>query len=72
MTGGPGRFSREAFDRDGYERELAAITEVLRGPDASAPVTASELYELERLVGKYPDDARRLVAELPPPTAASP
>lgn len=49
-----GRFARENFNRTGYERELAAFREALKGADASAPDTAAELAELERLVRKYP------------------
>lgn len=64
MTGEPGRFSREAFNRT-YERELTELRAVLDGTKVSAPTTAAELYKLERLVRLYPDHARRLVAASP-------
>jgi hypothetical protein len=55
----PRRFNREAFDR-----ELNGLRDALKGPSVSAPMTASELYELERLIHKYPVQARRIVAAL--------
>ena len=67
MSGEP-RFGRETFLWSGCERELAATREALEGADASIPMTAAELYELEHLVRKYPDYARHYVAQLPPPT----
>lgn len=69
MSGEP-RFSRESFDREGYERELAGLREVIK--DADVPMTAAEPYELERLVAKYPAHARQFVAQLPPPGSAPP
>lgn len=66
MSGEP-RFSREAFNR-----ELAGLCEAIKGTDASVPRTAAELYELERLVNKYPHHARQYIAQLPPPAAAPP
>lgn len=63
-----GRYAKESFDRERYERELAATREVLAGPVVSAPVTALELAEPERLVSRYPEHARRIVTALPPPT----
>lgn len=71
MSGEP-RFPRESFNREGYERELSGLRKAIKGADASVPMTAAELYELGRLVSKYPDHARRLVDQLPPPTTASP
>jgi hypothetical protein len=67
------RYSRENFNRDGYEQALSDFREVLNRADASAPTTAAELYELERLVGKYPSQAREFLDGLDgPPTAAAP
>jgi hypothetical protein len=57
-----GRFARENFDRAGYERQLAAFREALKGTDASAPTMAVELAELERLVHKYPIAAAEFLA----------
>jgi hypothetical protein len=51
------RYSRNNFTRDGAEKAPP-------GPTASVPMTSSELYELERLVAKYPVQARRFVAAL--------
>jgi hypothetical protein len=55
--GQPHRFNREAFNR-----ELDELDRALKGPTVSAPMTASDLYELERLIRKYPDEAQRLLA----------
>jgi hypothetical protein len=58
------RFSRANFDRAGYEQALTGFREALKGVDASAPGTAAELYELERLIRKYPAKAREFLAAL--------
>jgi hypothetical protein len=67
-----GRYARENFSRAGYDRELAAFREVLREPEVSAPVTAVDLAELERLVARYPDHARQFVDRLNPPNPGHP
>ncbi|MGH3381438.1 MAG: hypothetical protein ACRDP6_42590 [Actinoallomurus sp.] len=60
---------RERFNRENYEQELSGFREALKGARASVPTTAVELYELERLVKKYPDHARQLLPpSTPPPT----
>lgn len=61
---GPGdgpRYTRESFNREAYERELAGLREALKPATASAPTTAVELTELERLVHKYPAKAREFL-----------
>lgn len=69
------RYSREKlrkdppdFDRAAYESELAETYEALARPIDGMPSTELELAELSRLITRYPAQARRLVAELPPPT----
>ncbi|MGH3380729.1 MAG: hypothetical protein ACRDP6_38945 [Actinoallomurus sp.] len=54
-----GRFSRARIhdEREDPERQRPVLAE-------RAPTLWSELYELERLVSKYPTQARRLVAAL--------
>lgn len=59
-----GRFSRES-----YARELTATYEVLARPIDGMPSTALDLAELKRLVQRYPEEARRLVEQLTPPTS---
>lgn len=71
MSGEP-RYPRENFERDRYERALTRFRDVLHHPHASAPTTAADLAELERLITQYPEHARQMVAELPPPAAAPP
>ncbi|MEV0402992.1 hypothetical protein [Actinoallomurus sp. NPDC050550] len=47
-----------------YERELAELRKALELPIVGHPRRDAELAELRRLVGKYVDDARRLVGEV--------
>lgn len=68
MTGNSGsQGAAGGFDRAEYERELTGLREALKGPDASAPTTAVELHELERLVRKYPDKALEFLDALHEP-----
>jgi hypothetical protein len=55
------------FNRDSLVRELDAVRYVAPRDvpaDATPPMTASELYELKRLIRKYPDLAREELAAL--------
>ncbi len=68
MSAGPrysGERIREGIDRERYARELAATYEALARPIDSMPSTELELTELQRLIVRYPEQARRFVAELP-------
>ena len=58
---------REDIDRERYARELAATYEALARPIDSMPSTELELAELQRLITRYPAQARQFVAGLPPP-----
>lgn len=62
-----GKYTRDNINRERYERELTALRRVLGEPVVSAPQTAVELTELEKLVLRYPEHARWFVAALPPP-----
>lgn len=54
--------ARDPFDRAGYEREMAALCRTLdETPVVGRIRESAELDELARLVGKYPDEARRLL-----------
>ncbi|GAA4635893.1 hypothetical protein GCM10023196_083380 [Actinoallomurus vinaceus] len=46
-----------------YERELAELRKALELPIVGHPRREAELAELRRLIDKYVDDARRMLAE---------
>lgn len=58
-----GHTKQPRFNRESFERELGGLRDALK-PAVSAPMTAAELYELERLIRKYPDDAQRILTTL--------
>jgi hypothetical protein len=60
--------------RSGSNRAARERTKTLTalGRPASAPSMGAELAELRRLISRYPDYARQLVAGLPPPTRIFP
>jgi hypothetical protein len=69
--------SAKAGNDEGYARALADFRTTLEHARVvSAPMTAAELYELERLIGKYPAEARELLArhdqEMGPDAVPSP
>ena len=58
-----------AYDREQYEEALADIRRTLDTTEVVGwPKRNAELYELERLVRKYPAEARRLIGREGDPT----
>lgn len=63
MTGdsGPGG----AFDAEGYQRSLDEFRETLRDMEiVGFPKRVTELPELDRLIRKYPIEARAILEEV--------
>jgi hypothetical protein len=60
-------FDRPRYSRDnfaGHEQALTDLRDAATRADTRAPMTNAELYELERLVGKYPEETREFLARL--------
>jgi hypothetical protein len=68
-----GKFSRDQFDRNEYEQSLASFRHVLDNAEVVGwPKRNAELYELGRLITKYPTEARRLLDSTGPPADPAP
>jgi hypothetical protein len=58
------RYSRDNFDRGGHEQALTDLRDAAVSADTRAPTANLELDELERLIRKYQDKAREILARL--------